>query len=300
MLGGTGRTASDAMRVDERTGVRERAAFVSGPSADEQIFMCSHEPPTDPVGAVLICSPVLADFLSHYQREVNLARSLAEAGFTVARFHYRGTGNSDGDNALVTLSSLEADALWMAEELRSWLPDVPLAVVGTRLSSLVAASVARDHPEAAVVLCEPVTDPRRYFQDGIRSAAMASIASGRARQGSGDLAAQIDRDGSVDILGNLIHRDLYQTTVAVDPTAFLLAAGQHPALLMQFGGRDLRAPLRSLKERLGEGGWDLDASIIDLQESWWFRAGRRLLSHPELNSSVETWLVRQMAREGAR
>ena len=259
------------------------------------MFISAHEPLDAPVGAVLVCSSILADFLANYQREVNLARHLAASGQAVVRFHYLGTGNSDGDSAQVTLTSLLDDARWAADEVRRSYPGLGVSFVGTRWGALTAAAAAEGHPGSRLVMCEPVTDFRGFYRDAIRSRAMAAIAGGNGRPSGGDVAELIARDGYADIVGNLIHRALYESSASEDATARLLSGGPHPALVLQFGGSRLRTPLRNLQEQLSRAGWPIDAAMIDLQESWWFRAGRRLLTHPQLNESVQDWVARSPA-----
>lgn len=291
MLGSTAQTAD---RVDARSGVRERASFVPCGAGDEQLFMCTYEPPGDPVGTVLICPSILADFLANYQREVNLARSLATAGLTVARFHYRGSGNSDGDPAAMTLSSLQSDAAWVAEKLNGWLPDRPIAFVGTRWGALSAAAAARDFIGAPLMLCEPVTDVARFYQDAIRSRAMSAVATGRSRKGVRQLSELLARDGYADIVGNVIHPALYDSTIGVDARLLVADGPARPGLLVQFGGKELRAPHRELEKLLVDNSWQVDAEIVDIAESWWFRAGGRTVAPNSLNTALGAWLSAQL------
>lgn len=292
MLGGTARGAAD--RVDSRTGVRERVAFVPRGPGDEQVFMCSYEPAGEPIGGVLICSSILPDFLANYQREVNLARSLAAAGLSVVRFHYSGNGNSDGSSADVTLSSLEADACWAAQELARWLPDRPVAFVGTRWGVLSAAAAAHDESAAPLVLCEPVTDFSRYFQDALRVRAMSAIATGKSRKGARQLSELLARDGYVDIVGNVIHQALFDSTIGVDPGTVLATGTPHPGLLVQFGGTELRGPNRALEQQLVDSGWKVETKTVDVVENWWFKAGVRTQALESLNDVLVTWLVGQL------
>jgi pimeloyl-ACP methyl ester carboxylesterase len=297
MVGG-GRAVRGAERIDRRVGVRERVSFVPVGQGDDRVFMCVHEPVGAAVGSVLLCSSILADFLANYQREVNLARHLAAAGLATVRFHYLGTGNSDGDSTQVTLTTLQDGARWAAEEVRRSYPDLDLSFVGTRWGALTAAAAAEDHPGAPVVLCEPLTDFRGYYRDAMRSRAMASIASGNGRPSGADVRELIDLDGYADIVGNVIHPALYESTADEDAVKLLVGLRPHPALVLQFGGTGTRPAIRDLEEQLSGAGWSIESAVIDLQESWWFRAGRRLLTHPQLNESIAAWLPRQNASAG--
>ncbi|HEX2699663.1 MAG TPA: alpha/beta hydrolase [Acidimicrobiales bacterium] len=279
-------------RVDRVTGVVEQAAFV--PQDDgTQLFVMVHEPPAEPRGGVLMFSSILADFMSNYQREVHLARSLAAAGLVVMRFHYRGTGNSDGDAADVTLGSLQDDGRWSVDFMGSRLGNLPLGLLGTRWGSLAAAAAARDLPTGPVVLCEPVVDASRYFVEAWRSRAMSAVALGRTAGTGERLADVIVRQGYADVVGNVIHRALFDSA-AGGGTLDEYDLARRPVLVVQFGGNELRPANRTLRDHLDGNGAAVETSTVDLQESWWFRSGPRIVLHPELNRLIAGWFVSQV------
>src|SRR3954447_25668070 len=95
---------------DDRTGVTEEATFLGEGRSRFLAFL--HRPrAATPVGGVLLCGSLYQDLHLNYRPEVLLARALAARGFAVARFQYRGTGNSDDiDGGAVTWESMVADA----------------------------------------------------------------------------------------------------------------------------------------------------------------------------------------------
>jgi pimeloyl-ACP methyl ester carboxylesterase len=130
------------------------------------------------------CSSALLarEFAHNYRREVLLARALAVAGQAVLRFHYRHTGNSDGDGVDLTFDSMREDALGAIDALRSQAPKGPLTILGTRWGSLIAAAAAAHHPDAAVVLWSPCS--RRPGSS--RTPSGASSSATRAGRRAGD------------------------------------------------------------------------------------------------------------------
>ena len=67
----------------------------------ESLFGCRHMPAsTDASAGVVICSPLFTDATVNSHREMRVGRWLARAGIVAQRFHYRGTGESDGDPPL--------------------------------------------------------------------------------------------------------------------------------------------------------------------------------------------------------
>jgi len=84
-----------ATRLDAGGSIEE-ASFI-GPEG-RAMFAFLHLPDGAPVlGGLVVCSPMDAETLRHYRKEVLLGRMLAPRGVAVLRFHYRGAGNSDGD-----------------------------------------------------------------------------------------------------------------------------------------------------------------------------------------------------------
>lgn len=288
-----------ADRVDSRTGVRERAAFIPVGTGGEQMLMFSYQPAGDPIGAVLICPSILGDFLANYRREVNLARCLASFGMAVARFHYRGTGNSAGDPTQLTLSSMNTDTRWAAQELAGSLPGLPVGFVGTRWGALsAAATLAHDYPTAPLVLCEPLTDFSRFYGDAMRSRAFSAVATGKSLQPARQISDLLARDGCADIVGNVVHRALYESTVGVEPGQLLITGSSHSSLLVQFKGTDLRPANRKLVKQFADVRLRVDTTIVDIAESWWFRpqAPHLVPVAHAFNDAVRTWLQSELPK----
>jgi len=102
-----------------------------GPSPSRFTAVTSPEKATS-VG-VVVCSPLWAEQMKNYRREVLLGRALAVQGFVCARFHYRGVGNSGGNPSALDVPSMTDDALIVAEHIRSEFGVTNLVFVGTRL-----------------------------------------------------------------------------------------------------------------------------------------------------------------------
>src|SRR5262245_12912212 len=159
------------VRGDDR--IEERAGYTG---RTPNLFVMVHAPRAAPAtGTLVVCPPILADLGADYRRQVLLGRALAAKGISVVRFHYRGWGNSEGDSTLTTFDTLVDDAHAAA----SAAPPGRLAFLGTRVGALVAAAAARRHPQARLVLCEPI-DGAAYWREAVRVRLI------RAMTGSGD------------------------------------------------------------------------------------------------------------------
>ncbi|WP_052493370.1 serine aminopeptidase domain-containing protein [Rhodococcus sp. MEB064] len=117
-------------------------------------------------GAVVICSPLAREHIPTYRGLRQLAHLLADSGFLVLRFDYRGQGDSVG-----LQSDPEAMDGWLqsvreAVEYVRASANVPVSLIGVRAGAMLAAEVAHDlGPLESVVLLDPVVSGRRYVRE---------------------------------------------------------------------------------------------------------------------------------------
>jgi len=258
-----GRIAS--RRVDA-IGIIEEIGFVD--SGGGQMFSALHRPEHDPIAAVLICAPIQAEQLRNYRREVLLARELARQGLAVQRFHYRGSGNSDGSPADVTFETMLEDARTALRLLRD-RADGAIAVVGTRLGSSVAAIVGRESGARALAMWEPVANTDRYFREIFRGRLVSELKHGESHGGRSPID-ELRRSGRIDILGYSIDLPLYESVIARRPSDDLATVPPH-VLLVQIGGSSsLRPDYRALATAWGERGASVRTHRLEGAEPWWF------------------------------
>jgi pimeloyl-ACP methyl ester carboxylesterase len=291
---------SNATRTDPETGVVDEVGFFGeGP---ERMFGALHLPPDEPSAAVLVCSPYQSEFLANYRNEVTLGRALAARGIAAGRFHYRGTGHSDGTSAEVSFGSMHRDALEAMRWFRERVPTGPIAIVGTRWGAVVAASAARSFPRAPLVLWDPAIDGGRYFRDVFRLGRMAQLSDGEPDgnvPAAVDHAARIARDGVTDLVGFQIHRAFYDSAADRDLVAEL-GDDPRPVLLVQVDLRDrLRAEYADLASRLEEVGFAVDAHVEQGQEAWWFPGTRWQDAavaerRARIDAATVAWLVERL------
>jgi len=232
-----------------------------------------HQPEGSPASGLVVCSPILADFYGRYRHEVILGRQLAARGTPVLRFHYRGNGNSDGDEAAVTFDSLVADARDAANALKAWTGVREVTFLGTRFGGLIAAAAARLEGERDVVLWEPVLEARGYFREANRARLVQSASRGEG-QGSTyeDMLAQLARGEVADILGFSLYPALYESssTRTLDDE---LGSDPRTILIMQLGTKpELRKTYVALADRLRDRGHEVETRTVHLGEPWWMNA----------------------------
>lgn len=149
---------------------RDEVELFGGPEAR---FGCRHVPGAlpehgSPPAAVLVCSSVGPGAASTYGAEARLGRALAGAGLVAQRFHYRGTGASDGSLRSVDFATLVDDACAALDLVRRRTGVERVGLVGVRLGALVAARLASTLGAAPVALWAPVVEPGRYVEQAVR------------------------------------------------------------------------------------------------------------------------------------
>lgn len=253
-----------ASRTDPVTGVRETIEYF--PAQSGFLYGCTFRPAAAPTAGIVICSPILAELQTSYRREVLLARSLAQGGFAVQRFHYLGSGNSDGAPEAGTLEGLVEDARRATERLRETTQVRRLAFVGTRLGGQVAATIARAYPGSPVAIVSPVLDAESYFQEVLRGHLFGRVKEGSSSSRStASVLAELRTQGSLDVLGYPLGWRLYETFVD-RPLSEELATAEGHALLINVGGRG-RSPV------LTTADGPVEVMTIAGADVWWFGGG---------------------------
>jgi hypothetical protein len=155
-----GEPADRAAGFDAMPGRQEPGFFGPG---DSQLFGTMHLPDGPVIGAIVIAPPIFEELAMNYRREVLLARLLAAEGVAALRFHYRGTGHSDGSVLDLTFDSMLDDLQYASVHLRDQVHvDQPM-LLGTRLAGLLVM-IGNRHA-GPLALWEPVLEGSGYFRD---------------------------------------------------------------------------------------------------------------------------------------
>lgn len=261
-------TKAAAATIVAEDGSEERAEFRG--RLGSRVFTYLHLPASPPRGAVLICSPLHGEFAANYRREVLIARALAQAGFAVERFHYRYSGNSDGETKELTFDSMRADALDCIAHLRREAREGPLFIVGTRWGTLIAASAGAEHGDAALVLCEPLLEASTFFKNAFRSRLIREIRGGAADPSSGEeLESQLRSGSVVDVVAHRLEPALYRSSIDRTLEAELGTVPRR-VLVVQVGPTgSVRPDVQRLLERWREVGLRVDAAGVRAKGAWW-------------------------------
>jgi pimeloyl-ACP methyl ester carboxylesterase len=286
--------------VHSPASVPDIAAEPAGPEtpfffehAGRPLFAVLHEPARPRPGApvLLPCHSLGIEQLTPYRNEVAIARAAARLGFPALRWHARGCGDSAGDTADVTLASLLEDAHAAAEVAKRRTGATRTAWLGIRLGAHTAAAAAAARDDAAALaMWEPVERSQDYFRAMLRGMLFAEVAAGRKPADTVDaLLARLERDGTLDVHGYLVYRELV-ASLRDTPLSGRLAGWARPTLIVQVQARPTLSPAHAkLAESLAAGGARVATVQVAEEPGWHFMANPSWLSEPLVRQTAE-WL----------
>jgi pimeloyl-ACP methyl ester carboxylesterase len=280
--------------------VAEEAGFLDRP--DGALFVVLHRPVNSPLhGCLTVCGSLFAEQHTDYRREVRLARLLASAGFAVARFHYRGFGNSAA--ASPSLDAFVRDALDVTQAAREVTSASRVAFLGVGMGSLVASRALSAYPQAPLVLWKPVLDGAGFFRDFFRARLIAATRAGGALPGpTSELVAKLASDGYADVMGFTVAASLHDSVTAAR-LAETIPPQPHRILVQPFKGSRAGGV-----ERLAEA-WRAAGSLVDVQpvrlpDDPWFIPDEAavtasiLATEEHLMADSRDWLLGAWAGDG--
>ena len=270
-------------------GTRAVAEYTGDPGSVR--FSMTHLPVQPNGRGVLVCSPIFNDYLKNNRREVLIARRLARSGFTVTRFQYLGTNNSEGEILDLTMDTMVSDA----EATQSRLLDrdgvEEVACLGTRMGGVVAATLAAS-ADSPVALWEPI-DGTRYFRELFRIMAIIEMNADGSGAAVPEIKAAFEQDGMMDSAGFAVSKALEESS----DRGFVdrLGEGSAPVFLAQFREKpELKAEYAKAATRWTEHGRTVTEHHVLTEEAWMlfvygFRAEEDRAHSQELIDATVTW-----------
>lgn len=273
--------------------VREDAGFLVRP--DGALFVVLHRPVDRPASRSLtVCSSLWAEQHTDYRREVRLARVLASAGLAVARFHYRGLGNSTP--APASLDTFTQDTLDVTTAARQLTSARRVAFLGVGVGSLVASAACLTHPDAPLVLWKPVIDGAQYFRDLFRARLIAATMARAARPCTTDeLLATLASEGHADVMGFTVAASLYDSVVG---SRLMETLPRQPRRILI---QPFRGPRAAGVEQLA-AAWRAHGCLVDVQpaklaeDPWFIPDGAAVAAsvhdtEEQLMANARDWLL---------
>ncbi|HPG89518.1 MAG TPA: alpha/beta hydrolase [Hyphomicrobium sp.] len=145
---------------------RARPEYFGAPG--HQLFAMLHTPAATALArpAVVLCPPFGQEAIRAHRTFKVLAERLARAGHTVLRLDYFGTGDSDGDDSSLTMSSMAADIGTADAQIRQVSGASNTVWIGLGLGATAAlqASATNAAKPALIMLWDPILDGADYLE----------------------------------------------------------------------------------------------------------------------------------------
>ena len=221
---------------------------------------------------LVLCPPFAVEQVGASLLQVETARVLAANGLPVLRFHYRGSGDSDGEFEEVTLSGHVSDALRAVDLLCERERVEQVGLLGIRLGATVAALAAEaDSRVRALVLWEPVARPRAYFNEFLRAKIFSELMNHQQPSASvNQMLDEMRRTGQVEALGYPLYRRLFDDAASVDLMNDLRTFSGS-ALVVQISRKaKVQSEFQKLCQRLEANGARCDLEVVMEEPGWFF------------------------------
>jgi hypothetical protein len=182
-----------------------------------------------PVPAIVICPGFAGNKSGKFRIFVEISRELAKNGIAVLRFDYRGTGDSEGDFAEITIESQVSDSLAGINFLKtnSKINSDKIGLLGRSLGGMIAILAAvRAQTIHSLALWAPVFSSEQWKKilDGAAYTSTNQLTEGVLRF----LPSNIPAIPSVDFLKQFFQVDLKKELETI----------QHVPLLHIHGNKD--------------------------------------------------------------
>lgn len=148
--------------------------------------------------AVVLCYPIINEYLRSHRAFVRLATQLAAEGFHVLRFDYYGCGDSYGEEDDGCLLEWAENLSTAVDELKQGCDAAHICLVGLRVGATLAlrAAAKRDDIDT-LVLWEPVVNGADYLREIKRFHVDSAVVEGLPKTGKG----RGDDDRHLELLG---------------------------------------------------------------------------------------------------
>lgn len=265
------------------------------PARQEGAFLygCLHAPQVRSGKTGIVFVPAVGRERHRAYRELRwLARELADRGWPVLRFDFRGEGESAGSFSASTLSSRVTDVGAAIDELVSRTGVTEVCLIGFQLGAPIALAAAAAEGVSRLVLCDPVTNVKAYGRNLVRSnVVLQNQYFGKADQGEEALRKTLAEGGTISVFGYPMGQALLAELESFDPGPHL-AAYRGRSLLVGFSPREapVKKDVLAWQEALGGAERASTQTAVLEQFSW---TSRLFWGHslPALRALLLEWLA---------
>lgn len=184
----------------------------------ERIFGVLYRPSEELQTGMVFCHPFAEERQEAHRVLVSSARRLADAGYAVLRFDYRGTGDSDGEFGDYGVNDRLSDIFKAMEVLKEKTGVRKVGLLGLRLGATLAILVAKEKSDVKfLVLWAPIVSPKAYLHQFLRANLVVQMAAYKAIKTTRDeLIRQLLEGKSVNVEGYYLSGKFYKEAIQVD------------------------------------------------------------------------------------
>ena len=157
---------------------------------------------------VVLCYPLGHEYVRMHRFYLELAEGVARAGFTVLRFDYYGTGDSEGASGDVRLGQWNDNISLAVDYLQSQYQVRQVCLAGYGIGATLAALCASNRPDVRyLAMLEPEVAGRAY---------LARVRKAHEEWLRGSFAAKKTNAGGIEILGFPMSEQLHAEIERID------------------------------------------------------------------------------------
>lgn len=134
-------------------------------SKNGKLFRAYAQPNTESKEVVMICNALGEEAKASFGVLSNLANLLWSKGWSIVRFDYSGTGDSEGTWFTISFQDWLNNCVDVLDDIKRCMHPVRIVVIGVRLGANIAAKLAAtQHPEQLIglVLWAPILNLQHY------------------------------------------------------------------------------------------------------------------------------------------
>jgi alpha/beta superfamily hydrolase len=210
---------------------------------------------------VILCYPIINEYLRAHRAFVRLATQLAMEGFHVLRFDYFGCGDSYGDDDDGSLLEWTGNLLTAIDELKNGCDAAHICLIGLRMGASLALLAAEKRNDIdTMVLWEPIVNGEEYVREIKRLHLESAVIEGLPKA----VKVQTDANRHLEILGFRITDILLDEILKLD----FLSMGQSPAKRVLHIENSDDYDRRDFVNHLKHLGTDVEEANISCASIW--------------------------------
>lgn len=241
----------------------------------------------------VLCPPFAEEKLWSHRVYVSLSRALCRRGYSVLRFDYTGSGDSEGDFERCTLDTYIADIRSAVRELKEAAGVETAGIMGLRFGAtlaILASSLAPSDIAGPLILWEPVLDGSAYVRELLKiNLATQAAVYRKIRHTTADLVRKMEGGATVNVDGYELNYTLYKEMSGIDlPDGRTRGNGR--ALAIRIAGKiPLTEDPSGRFARLGNALGNCDTAVVR-EDPFWKELPKFYAESKPLNQATLNWL----------